>query len=103
MTLAGYEQIETGMAGPIVRMAEIEVESRSRDRGRLVRSEARSVVVATWLVGVLPYTLVAATIWLAYLGQPTAASLAALATALSFGPKIIAAIRSDRSDETSEG
>lgn len=70
MTLAGYEQIETGMAGRIVRMAEIEVESRSRDRGRLVRSEARSVVVATWLVGVLPYTLVAATIWLAYLGSP---------------------------------
>jgi hypothetical protein len=28
------------------------------------------VVVATWLVGVLPYTLVAATIWLAYLGSP---------------------------------
>jgi uncharacterized membrane protein len=70
MTLAGYEQIETGMAGRIVRMAEIEVESRSRDRGRLVRPEARSVVVATWLVGVLPYTLVAATIWLAYLGSP---------------------------------
>lgn len=70
MTLAGYEQIETGMAGRIVRMAEIEVESRSRDRGRLVRSEARSVVVATWLVGVLPYTLVAATIWLATWGSP---------------------------------
>lgn len=102
VSLAGYEQIEPGLAGRIVGMAERDADALNQARQTLVSAEAHAVRVSTWTFGVAPYALMSTTITLAVIDELNAAAISAIGTVLAFAPRIISSLRGQRSEPESE-
>ncbi|WP_181010092.1 DUF2335 domain-containing protein [Ornithinimicrobium sufpigmenti] len=97
--LGHYEQILPGLADRIVTMAEQDMASRQADRRTLVRAEAHATVVATWLLGLLPFALALMAIWFASQGLDAAAVIAAIGAVAALLPRMMEAWRGRPSGE----
>ena len=98
--LQGYEDVVPGSAERIVRMAERSAEERNAALRRLTMAEAWSVAITAISFALAPLVLTAATVVAVLQGSDVAAVVTGVAAALSAAPKVIAAIRGDRNDES---
>lgn len=101
-TLGYYEQIVPGLADRIVSMAESELRARREDRRTLIRAEAHSTVVATWLLGVLPYALMGLAAWLAWHGIKDVAAITAIGAVAALLPRLMEVLRGHPSQDESD-
>lgn len=93
-----FERTQPGAADRILTMAENRQAAEIENQRLTTRAEARAFLGSAWAVAFLPWGLLVATVTLGIYGQPVAATLTGVATAVSAGPQIIAASRSNKSN-----
>ena len=91
-----FERTQPGAADRILTMAENRQAAEIENQRLTTRAEARAFLGSAWAVAFLPWGLLVATVILGIYGQPVAATLTGVATAVSAGPQIIAASRSNK-------
>ncbi|WP_202613639.1 DUF2335 domain-containing protein [Ornithinimicrobium cerasi] len=99
--LGHYEQILPGLADRIVSMAEQEMTSQQSDRRTLVNAESHSTVVATWMLGLLPYALAIMAAWFAWQGLDAVAAITAIGVVAALLPRLMEAWRGRPGDDAS--